>query len=104
LARVTWTPLARRDLAAITAYIAQDSPEYAPQFARKIAEAARRLADFPLSGRRVPELDLERLREVVFHNYRIIYEPRAEGVVILGVIHGAMDFSAMAEQRDWNLS
>ena len=78
--------------------------DYAPQFARKIAEAAQRLAEFPLSGRRVPELDLERVREVVFHNYRIIYEPRAEGVVILAVMHGAMYFGTMAERRGWNLS
>jgi hypothetical protein len=28
-----------------------------------------------LLGRRVPDLDVERLREVVFKNYRIIYEP-----------------------------
>ncbi len=104
MAGITWTPLARQDLEGIAAYIAEDSPDYAPQFARKIAEAAQRLADFPLSGRRVPELDIERLREVVFHNYRIIYEPRADGVVILAVMHASMDFATMAEQRDWNLS
>ena len=57
-----------------------------------------------MSGRRVPELDMERVREVVFHNYRIIYEPRAEGVVILAIMHGAMDFATMSERREWNLS
>ena len=104
MAGITWTPLARQDLADITAYIAQDSPEYAPQFARKIADAAQRLAAFPLSGRSVPELGIDQLREVVFHNYRIIYEPRTNGVVILAVMHGAMDFTTMAEKQDWNLS
>ncbi len=104
MAGITWTSLARRDLEEITAYIAKDSPDYAPQFARKIAEAALRLAEFPLSGRRVPDLGIARVREVVFQNYRIIYEARTEGVVILAVMHGARDFSTMAERRGWNLS
>ena len=104
MAGITWTSLARRDLEEITAYIAKDSPDYAPQFARKIAEATLRLTEFPLSGRRVPDLGIARVREVVFQNYRIIYEARTDGVVILAVMHGAMDFGTMAERRGWNLS
>ena len=57
-----------------------------------------------MSGRSVPELGIAELREVVFHNYRIIYEPRTDGVVVLAVMHGAMDFGTLAERRDWNLS
>jgi plasmid stabilization system protein ParE len=52
----------------------------------------------------VPDLGIARVREVVFHNCRIIYEARTEGVVILAVMHGAMDFGTMAEPRGWNLS
>ena len=104
MAAVTWTSDALRDLDAITAYIAQASPEFAPEFAHKIVEAARRLADFPLLGRRVPGLNIERLRELVFQNYRIIYDPREDGVWIIAVMHSAMDFATMAEQRGWNLS
>lgn len=104
MAAVTWTSDALGDLDAITAYIAQASPEFATEFARKIVDAARRLADFPLLGRRVPDLDIDSLRELVFQNYRIIYEPREDGVWIMVVMHSAMDFGTMAEQRGWNLS
>ena len=51
----------------------------------------------------MPDLGIARVREVVFQNYRIMCEARTDGVVILAVMHGAMDFGAMAEGLGWSL-
>lgn len=102
MAPITWTPAAIADLDSISEYIGENSPDYAPIFVDKIVEAAQRLRDFPEIGRRVPEV--AGFRELVFHNYRIIYESREDGIWIMAVMHGAMDFRKLAARRGWNLS
>ena len=54
-----------------------------------------RLEIFPQSGRIVPELQLEMMREIIFGNYRIVYRLRKEEVEVLIVFHAArlFDFS-----------
>ena len=44
-------------------------------------------------GRMVPEAEEENVRELLFHNYRIIYRVETDGILILTVIHGARDLS-----------
>jgi toxin ParE1/3/4 len=46
------------------------------------------LAQFPRSGRKVPEFDDEDIRELVVYSYRIIYQVQSEQVLIAAVIHG----------------
>ncbi|WP_417784423.1 type II toxin-antitoxin system RelE/ParE family toxin [Terasakiella pusilla] len=38
--------------------------------------AVERLADFPESGRMVPELGSPRIRELIFGTYRVIYSAK----------------------------
>lgn len=52
---VRWTPNARADLHAIHDYIAQDSPQNALNFIDQLIQRADQIADFPRSGRMVPE-------------------------------------------------
>ena len=62
---VLWTEQARADLAAIRAFISQDSTHYASVIISRIIAATDRLASFPESGRAVPELEDALVREVV---------------------------------------
>jgi toxin ParE1/3/4 len=78
--KVHWTDTAEGHLDAIYAHIALDSPAY-----------AKRMVDFPFSGRRVPEYDVDHIREVVEGPYRIIYNIKTDQIDVLAVIHGAMD-------------
>ena len=71
--RVHWTDTAQAHLAAIHAYIAQDSAEYANRTIDRLTRRSQQIADFPLSGRRVPEYDMDQVREVIETSYRIIY-------------------------------
>ena len=89
MAQVEWTPQAADDLDAIGELIAADSPHFAGLFVLDVLQAAERLADFPKSGRIVPELGNNAIREVILGNYRIIYRLRSEVVEVLTVFHGA---------------
>ena len=89
MAEVRWTPQAADDLEAITNFIAADSPQYARLFAMDALVAVERLADFPDSGRVVPELKDPANREILFGSYRIVYRVKGDLVEVLTVYHGA---------------
>jgi plasmid stabilization system protein ParE len=49
-------------------------------FAARSFDAVDRLADFPLSGRVVPEVGRMEIREVFVYSYRIIFRYTGEAV------------------------
>ena len=89
MAEVTWTPQALANVDAITSYIARDLPLYAEYFAARIFRAVGRLALFPRSGRVVPELGRDEIREIIVQGYREIHRAGPGRVEILTVHHGA---------------
>jgi len=86
--RLLWTEPARDDLREIFQFIRQDNPVGARNVIQEIREKVERLAQFPLSGRDVPELPDPSLREVIVGNYRVIYRLVGNMVEILTVVHG----------------
>jgi plasmid stabilization system protein ParE len=62
---------------------------YARLLAQRIVDASVRLADFPDSGRVVPELQDEDVREVIVRSYRVMYRVLPEEVEVVAVLHGA---------------
>jgi len=85
------TDTAAGHLGAIFAHIAMDSPQYAKRMVDRLTRRSQQISDFPLSGRRVPEYDVDRIREVMEGPYRIIYHIKPDQVDFLAVIHGAME-------------
>lgn len=69
--------------------MARDSPYYADLVVERIVAAVARLENYPLSGRVVPEVADQLLREVIHASYRIVYRLRPDVVEILTVFHGA---------------
>ena len=86
---VIWAPQAIEDVEAIREYVARDSAHYADLLIEQIINAVDRLAEFPRSGRVVPELEDQLIREVVYDNYRIVYRLRDEDVEVVTVFYGA---------------
>lgn len=68
-----WTETAEAHLDAIYAYIAQDSETYALRTVDQITKRSHQVGAFPMSGRRVPEYDIDQIREVLSGPFRIIY-------------------------------
>ena len=92
--KILWTDPAIEDLRNLLAYIAKDSEEYARSFVERIILSVDKLTDFPRLGRMVPEADQEPIRELLYHNYRIIYRVRDELIEILTVVHGRRDLGS----------
>ncbi len=97
--KVHWTDTAEGHLDAIYAYIAQDSPEYAKRMVDRLTRRSQQIAEFPFSGRRVPEYDVDQIREVIEGSFRIIYHIKADQIDVLAVIHGAMDVAGQIWTR-----
>ena len=72
--------------------MARDSARYADLVVERIVAAVGRLENNPRSGRIVPEVGDESVREVIHGNYRIVYRLRHEVVEIAIVFHGARLF------------
>ena len=98
--RVHWTETAESHLDAIRAYIAHDSQEYALRMVDRLTCRSRQIADFPLSGHRVPEYDIDQIREVIEGPYRIIYHIKPDQIDVIAVVHGAMDVLRSSDEDD----
>ena len=89
---VFWTNAAASHLDGIFTYIARDSRQYALRTVDRIARRSIQIGDFPQSGRKVPEISIEQIREVIEGPYRIIYYIKQNQIDILAVFHGAENF------------
>jgi plasmid stabilization system protein ParE len=87
--RVIWTRQAVEDVEAIKNYVARDSDRYARLLAERLVAAVSRLELFPQSGRVVPEVGDESLREVIYGNYRLVYQLQVDLVEVVTVYHAA---------------
>jgi toxin ParE1/3/4 len=85
---VTWSPLSIECVSEIAAYIAHDKPSAARNWVAAIFNTVKKLEKFPELGRKVPEINRNNIREIIFKNYRIIYRVEKEQISILTVRHG----------------
>ena len=94
MVKIVWTELSVEDLHEIFDYISKNSTQYARITVDRIYKRANQISTNPKSGRIVPEIDDESLRELIIGKYRLIYyivnEYRAD---ILRVYHSARSFS-----------
>ena len=89
-----WSSLAERDVQAIRAYIAEDSARYADLVVRRIVAGVEHLAEFPESGRIVPERDDPTIRQVMVGPFRVVYRYRGDSVESVTVFRSARMFPA----------
>jgi addiction module RelE/StbE family toxin len=95
---VHWTNTAQDHLDSIYRYIAFDSPEYAKRMVDRLTRRSQQISEQPLSGRRVPEYDLDQIREVIEWPYRIIYHIKHDQIDVIAVLHGARNISSRPEE------
>ncbi len=104
MAEVIWTEPALNDLYEIVSHVAKDSPVYARRLGLRIVQAPRRLAEFPKSGRVVPEFNDEAIRELIYGAYRIIYIVRTQICYVVSVVHGSRDLLRHLTPGDWDVT
>ena len=83
--------VASADLVEIWLFIAQDDPNTADRFIRKIVSRFPKLASMPYLGRQREELSA-RLRSFPIGSYVVFYRPMDDGIEVVRVLHVARDF------------
>lgn len=87
--RVLFTPAGREQFLAALAYIAADDPAAARSLRDRAGASLARLADYPESGRVLPEFPDLPFREVVVPPYRFFYRVRDDAVWVVAAWHSA---------------
>jgi len=103
MGEISWSLTAQKNLEAIADYIAKDSPYYAVNFVNRIMRYAETLGNLPELGRMVPEFNDKNIRELIFHNYRIVYKLQREEVFIVAVTHGSVDITRKLKRERWEI-
>ena len=80
---IIWSPLAAEQTRDIASYIALDKPTVAAEWAESVFDSVERLKDFPESGRVVPEIKRNDIREIVLGNHRVIYKIASNDILVL---------------------
>ncbi len=83
--KIVWSPRAIDRASEEAAFIATDKPEAARRWLEGLFAAVDRLAFFPLSGKRVPEIRNSDYRQLTYRSHRIVYRIDEGAVAILTV-------------------
>ena len=86
--KASWTRRAELELDDIVAYIAADDPIAAIAWGERLIDRADAVAKAKYSGRVVPELELDHIREVFVGTYRIVYRVLSHGIRVQSVFEG----------------
>lgn len=99
--KIIWADPVVLDLEGIKEYIAKDSEYYASLFVERVFAAVEKISSFPHLGREVPEYKIENVREILYYNYRIIYEIKDNNIIIITIVHGSRDLTS---SHPWDFS
>ena len=98
---VKWTAHAKAQVRHIHDYIAQDSALYARRVSEELVKKTIELDELPRKGRKVPELNVDAVRELSLYSYRILYEIKSNKLIeVLAVIHKRQHLEAEEIPRD----
>jgi len=85
---VKWTDHANSQLRHVHDYIAQDSPLYAKRVSEALVKKTIGLDELPRKGKKVPEMNVDAVRELSLYSYRILYEIKSDALIeVLAIIH-----------------
>ncbi|WP_429819418.1 type II toxin-antitoxin system RelE/ParE family toxin [Ensifer sp. B1-9] len=93
--KVCFTTEAKLDLQQIGDYIAKENPSRALSFVDELEQKCLSLATSPRAFPLVPRYEGYGIRRQVHGNYLIFYRVEAEQVIIVHVLHGAIDYAAI---------
>ncbi|SCX35860.1 type II toxin-antitoxin system RelE/ParE family toxin [Agrobacterium rosae] len=92
---VRFTDDAEQDLESIGDYIARDNPLRALSFVQELRIKCTALADMPNGFPLVPRYEKSGIRRRAHGDYLVFYRVEATQVVILHILHGAMDYAGI---------
>ncbi len=87
MAEVRWTLHALDDVENIAKYTEQYAQSYAVILVRSFFDSLMQIERFPKSGRIVPEFQNSNLRELIIHDYRMVYLIKSDELVEIITVH-----------------
>lgn len=90
--KIEWSRNARLQLNDVVDHLAAERASAAARLLDQVDERLRQIAQFPHSGRPIPEAPSDTEREVIVMTWRIGYHVSRKRVRILYVIHAARQF------------
>ena len=90
MVKVNWTRRAIEDIYEISEYYKPRSEKYAEQLTIKIFEKTDNLDQYPQLGRMVPEVERPEIRELIYKNYRIIYNVVSDDQIDILAVHNSL--------------
>jgi len=101
MARAQYSPLARVDIDAAAAFIAESNLDAARRFLQALQGTVNRLVEFPELGALYPHPNQPRLRAKLvtgFKNYIVFYAFRSDRIYVVRVLHAARDIPRALER------
>ena len=90
MAQLLWTNNAHQQLDSIRTYIESNNSYFAERYINRMLRRIELLKSFPESGELQPQYRGSNVRQVVFGNYRIIFQSTTTVVRILAIQHAAI--------------
>jgi len=87
MAKINWTPQADNDIDNIIQFLAPQSQSYAKIQVQRIFDKTKMIANMPNIGRVVPELEYEKVREIIVGPYRVVYHILSEERIDIITVH-----------------
>ncbi|MBE9480900.1 MAG: type II toxin-antitoxin system RelE/ParE family toxin [Bacteroidetes bacterium] len=87
MVKIIWTDQAIEDINNIAEFIAKDSEKYAKIQVERFFDRTETLINYPQSGRIVPEINNQAIRELIIGNYRIIYKIISQKRIDIITVH-----------------
>ena len=94
MVKITWSTLALESIHAASEFHRPYSAGFADELIERVFEKVFLLENHPLMGRMIPELKRADLRELLYKQYRIIYQVLTpDELAILAIHHGSKPVS-----------
>lgn len=103
MSAIAWSEPALADLDSIHEGLARDSEPFAARVVDRLVGAVERVVSVPRIGRVVAEIGDERIRELLYQTFRIVYRADPDQIVVLSVLHGGIA-SDRREPRRWEVT
>lgn len=87
MAEVRWTLHAPDDVENIAKYTEQYAESYAELLVQSFFDSLSQIEKFPESGRIVPEFQNLSLRELIVHEYRLVYLIKSKELIEIITVH-----------------
>lgn len=91
---------AEADMEGIADYIARSNPRRALSFVRELRARCFDLRSRPRTFPLVPRYEQHGIRRRVYGNYLIFFRIEDEQIVVLHILHGAMDYGVVLFSDD----